>query len=130
MATAREFTRHAFEALDHDRPEAARALADLALVHIRLGLRPEHVAPDITVEPPADLPQPRSTAQDPNLLDLPAECGPGRPPELLTDAQAHARILYGLTQDWTQRRIGKFAGRSATTVNKVKSSMESKLPQT
>ncbi|MFF7341737.1 hypothetical protein ACFZAT_31030 [Streptomyces sp. NPDC008163] len=31
MASAREFTRHANEALDMDRPEAARAFADLAL---------------------------------------------------------------------------------------------------
>ncbi|WP_157968725.1 hypothetical protein [Streptomyces geranii] len=52
---------------------------------------------------------------------MPVECAPGRAPELLTDVQARARIVYGLTRtDWTQRRIGEFAGRSATTVNKVK----------
>lgn len=53
--------------------------------------------------------------------DLPASCAPGRRPELLTDAQREARIEYGLSQeDWSQRRIGEFAGRSATVVNRRK----------
>ena len=58
------------------------------------------------------------------LPDLPADCAPGRAPELFTDEQAHARIVYGLTRtDWTQRRIGQFAGRSATTVNTIKAAV-------
>ncbi|MER8062493.1 MULTISPECIES: hypothetical protein [unclassified Streptomyces] len=45
-------------------------------------------------------------------------------PELLADEQARAGIAYGLTRtDWTQRRIGAFAGRSATTLNKVKAAL-------
>ncbi|TXR91757.1 hypothetical protein EAO73_35840 [Streptomyces sp. col6] len=127
MASAREFTRYANEALDMDHPEAARAFADLALVHIRLGLRPEHVtsadAPDPGTEPPADLPQPRSS-HDWDLPGLPAGCAPGRAPGLLTEEQSRARIRYGLDHGWTQRRIGRFAGRSATTVSKVKSTIE------
>ncbi|MEV8334433.1 DUF2637 domain-containing protein [Streptomyces niveus] len=55
--------------------------------------------------------------------ELPGECVPGRAPELLTDEQSRARIRYGLAQEWTQRRIGEFAGRSATTVNKVKAAV-------
>ncbi|MET9915300.1 hypothetical protein ABZZ74_53340 [Streptomyces sp. NPDC006476] len=35
-----------------------------------------------------------------------------------------ARIDYGLTQEWTQRRIGEFAGRSATVVNRRKKERE------
>ncbi|MEU3342866.1 hypothetical protein [Streptomyces sp. NPDC006668] len=48
----------------------------------------------------------------------------GRAPELLTDSQVIARIDYGLTQEWTQRRIGEFAGRSATVVNRRKKERE------
>ncbi|MFE2945240.1 hypothetical protein ACFXKG_40380 [Streptomyces sp. NPDC059255] len=55
--------------------------------------------------------------------DIPTEAAPGIAPALLTDEQSRARIRYGLAQEWTQRRIGEFAGRSATTVNKVKSSL-------
>jgi hypothetical protein len=42
-------------------------------------------------------------------------------PELLTDEQSRARIRHGLGRGWTQRRV---AGRSATTVNKVKAALE------
>ncbi|MBK3647818.1 hypothetical protein, partial [Streptomyces sp. MBT33] len=59
-------------------------------------------------------------AKDWDLPGLPADCAPGRAPELLTDSQVTARIDYGLTQEWTQRRIGEFAGRSATVVNRRK----------
>ncbi|MFJ5646406.1 hypothetical protein [Streptomyces sp. NPDC093223] len=55
---------------------------------------------------------------------LPADCAPGRAPELLTDAQVTARMNYGLDQEWTQRRIGEFAGRSATVVNRHKARRE------
>jgi hypothetical protein len=62
--------------------------------------------------------------KDWDMPGLPADCAPGRAPELLTDEQARARIVYGLSRTvWTQRRIGQFAGRSATTVNKIKASM-------
>ncbi|MFI9630947.1 hypothetical protein, partial [Streptomyces sp. NPDC052042] len=50
--------------------------------------------------------------RDWDLPGLPDACAPGRVPEYLTDAQVTARIDYGLTQGWTQRRIGEFAGRS------------------
>jgi hypothetical protein len=63
--------------------------------------------------------------KDWELPDLPADCAPGRAPELLTDTQARARMDYGLSREWTQRRIGEFAGRSATTVNKYKARVES-----
>ncbi|MFE4177522.1 hypothetical protein ACFRR7_36720 [Streptomyces sp. NPDC056909] len=69
--------------------------------------------------PQSAFPQPRGARawDDPAL---PADCAPGLAPDLLTDAQANARILYGLARGWTQRRVGEFAGRSATTVNKIK----------
>ena len=125
MATARHLTRQASEALDEDRPDAARVLADLALVHIRLGLQtstanpdPEPAgAPDSGAELPADLPQPRS-AQDWDDPALPADCAPGRAPALLTDAQALARIRHGHQQGWAQRRIAAFSGRATGTVHK------------
>ncbi|MFJ1610452.1 hypothetical protein ACIOHS_45190 [Streptomyces sp. NPDC088253] len=67
---------------------------------------------------------PATPVKDWELPELPADCAPGRVPDLLTDEQARARVVYGLTRtDWTQRRIGEFAGRSATTVNKVKAAM-------
>lgn len=68
---------------------------------------------------------PAALPKDWELPDLPADCAPGRAPELLTDAQARARMDYGLSRGWTQRRIGEFAGRSATTVNKYKARVES-----
>ncbi|MEU8623200.1 helix-turn-helix domain-containing protein [Streptomyces sp. NPDC048623] len=68
----------------------------------------------------ADIPaQPQPEPPDWNRPGLPADCAPGTEPALLTDTQAHARIQYGLSQGWTQRRIGEFAGRSATVVNRV-----------
>lgn len=70
-------------------------------------------------EPPAARPAKAALPKDWELPDLPADCAPGRAPELLTDAQSRARIRYGLGRGWTQRRIGEFAGRSATTVNKM-----------
>ncbi|MEV6463054.1 hypothetical protein AB0M66_31055 [Streptomyces albidoflavus] len=56
--------------------------------------------------------------------ELPAECAPGRRPVLLTDDQVTARIAYGISQGWSQRRIGEFAGRSATVVNRRKKELE------
>ncbi|GBF63544.1 hypothetical protein TMEN_6171 [Trichophyton mentagrophytes] len=73
---------------------------------------------------PQPVPAPAGPGKDWDLPDLPADCAPGRVPDLLTDEQARARIVYGLLRtDWTQRRIGAFAGRSATTVNKVKAAL-------
>ncbi|MDQ0913727.1 hypothetical protein QFZ22_009799 [Streptomyces canus] len=69
-------------------------------------------------------PAPVGPVKDWDLPGLPADCAPGRAPELLTDAQVTARIDYGLTQEWTQRRIGEFAGRSATVVNRRKKERE------
>ncbi|MFE2718887.1 hypothetical protein ACFXKI_45025 [Streptomyces mirabilis] len=67
---------------------------------------------------------PAVPVKDWELPELPAGCAPGRVPKLLTDEQARARIVYGLTRtDWTQRRIGAFAGRSATVVNRVKAGL-------
>ncbi|MET8725503.1 hypothetical protein, partial [Streptomyces misionensis] len=63
---------------------------------------------------PQPAPAPAGPVKDWDLPGLPADCAPGRAPELLTDSQVTARIDYGLTQGWTQRRIGEFAGRSAT----------------
>ncbi|WP_190175527.1 DUF2637 domain-containing protein [Streptomyces nitrosporeus] len=58
--------------------------------------------------------------KDWDLPGLPATCAPGMRPELLTDTQVTARMDYGITQGWTQRRTGEFAGRSATVVNRHK----------
>ncbi|MGW6648218.1 hypothetical protein ACWF80_38025, partial [Streptomyces iakyrus] len=68
--------------------------------------------------------QPAGPVKDWDLPDLPADCAPGRAPELLTDTQVTARIDYGITQEWTQRRVGEFAGRSATVVNRRKKERE------
>lgn len=57
--------------------------------------------------------------KDWELPGLPADVRPGVASIMLTDEQSHIRIRYGLDQGWAQRRIGEFAGRSATTVNKV-----------
>ncbi|MEV6134315.1 hypothetical protein AB0M05_47260 [Streptomyces violaceusniger] len=67
---------------------------------------------------------PAGPVKDWQLPGLPADCAPGRAPELLTDAQVTARMNYGLDQEWTQRRIGEFAGRSATVVNRHKQKRE------
>ncbi|MFJ5851250.1 hypothetical protein [Streptomyces sp. NPDC092903] len=119
MVAAQQLIQLALEALDDDFPEAARAFAGLAQVHIRFGLRADKLGPEPEAEPSADLPPPRSS-QDWDQPGLPADCAPGRAPGLLTDAQAHARMDYGLAQGWTQRRTGAFAGRSATVVNRKK----------
>jgi hypothetical protein len=50
---------------------------------------------------------------------LPKETGPGLRPEVLTDAQALARIRYGHENGWAQRRVAAFAGRSPSTVHKL-----------
>lgn len=55
----------------------------------------------------------------PDLPGLPADCAPGTGSALLTDAQAHARIRYGLSQGWTQRRIGEFAGREPSAGERI-----------
>lgn len=73
---------------------------------------------------PQPAPAPAGPVKDWDLPGLPADCAPGRAPKLLTDAQVTARIDYGLTQGWTQRRIGEFAGRSATVVNRRKKERE------
>ncbi|TLQ38599.1 hypothetical protein [Streptomyces marianii] len=67
---------------------------------------------------------PAGPVKDWDLPGLPAEVRPGVDPVMLTDAQVTARIDYGLTQEWTQRRIGEFAGRSATVVNRRKKERE------
>lgn len=67
---------------------------------------------------PAAGPAPAAPVDDWDLPGLPADCAPGRTPELLTDAQAHARIRYGYAQGWAQRRVAAFAGRSPSTVHK------------
>lgn len=41
-----------------------------------------------------------------------------------TPATDAPEVDYGLTQEWTQRRIGEFAGRSATIVNRRKEERE------
>ncbi|NEA15550.1 hypothetical protein [Streptomyces halstedii] len=117
MARARDLARQASEALDEGRPDAAQVLADLAHIHFRIGLRAGPTTAGPGAAPPAGLPLPRS-AQDWDDPGLPADCAPGRLPGLLTVAQVHARIDYGLAQGWTQRRIGTFAGCSATVVNR------------
>ncbi|MFI2026080.1 helix-turn-helix domain-containing protein [Streptomyces olivaceoviridis] len=67
----------------------------------------------------ADIPVPTPPSpHDWDLPGLPADCAPGRVPDLLTDAQAAARLRYGYDQGWTQRRIAAFAGRGAATVHR------------
>ncbi|WP_327278455.1 helix-turn-helix domain-containing protein (plasmid) [Streptomyces sp. NBC_01224] len=66
-------------------------------------------------EPPAEKAGP---VKDWDLAGLPADCAPGRAPELLTDTQAHARIRYGHKHGWSQRRVATFAGRSPSTIHK------------
>ncbi|MEU1276541.1 hypothetical protein [Streptomyces sp. NPDC005799] len=67
---------------------------------------------------------PAGPVKDWNLPGLPETCAPGSAPVLLTEVQVAARIGYGLTLEWTQRRIGEFAGRSATVVNRRKKERE------
>ncbi|MFG2716577.1 hypothetical protein ACGFX2_39600 [Streptomyces goshikiensis] len=102
------------------RPQAGVPTASVAADHTgpaRVTARVDHQE-----QPPA--PQ-RPAAKDWDQPGLPAELRPGVAPALLTEEQSRARIVYGLSQEWTQRRIGEFAGRSATTVNKVKASLTS-----
>ncbi|MFJ2645047.1 hypothetical protein [Streptomyces sp. NPDC087511] len=61
---------------------------------------------------------PAGPVKDWDLPGLPADCAPGRAPELLTDTQAHARIRYGHEHGWSQRRVATFAGRSPSTIHK------------
>ncbi len=69
--------------------------------------------------------RPAGPVKDRDQTGFPADCVPGRMPELLSEKQVRARIMYKLTRTgWTQRRIGAFAGRSATVVNRVKAVME------
>ncbi|GAA2913124.1 hypothetical protein GCM10010524_50190 [Streptomyces mexicanus] len=103
-----------------------------ARLTVHLGTR--HATPPVPTQPePPDWedlsgrPEPRFKGQDEadlsgifdwDLADLPADCAPGRKPELLTGAQAVARIRYGYEQGWSQRRIASFAGRSPSTAHK------------
>ncbi|MFE3152807.1 hypothetical protein ACFXJ6_40240 [Streptomyces sp. NPDC059218] len=64
--------------------------------------------------------------KDWDIPGLPADCAPGRAPELLTDTQAHARIRYGHEHDWSQRRVATFAGRSPSTIHKHYSALAAK----
>ncbi|WP_107489508.1 DUF2637 domain-containing protein [Streptomyces sp. rh34] len=70
-------------------------------------------------QPPTAPKPPAGPVKDWELPGLPTDVRPGVAPIMLTDEQSHIRIRYGLDQGWSQRRIGEFAGRSATTVNKV-----------
>lgn len=63
-------------------------------------------------------PVPAGPVKDWDLPGIPSDCAPGRAPELLNDAQAHARIRYGHANGWAQRRVATFAGRSPSTVHK------------
>ncbi|MBV7674354.1 hypothetical protein STHAL_33460 [Streptomyces halstedii] len=93
------------------RPTTAVAAEAPARPQVSARVPEPQTAPAAPARPLADWQRP----------DLPASCAPGRRPELLTDAQREARIEYGLSQeDWSQRRIGEFAGRSATVVNRRK----------
>lgn len=98
----------------------AAVQASLGRVSARIEECQEDKPPTATATPadsqiwerPTPQPAPARPTRDWDLPGLPADCAPGRKPELLTDAQVTARIDYGLTQEWTQRRIGEFAGRS------------------
>ncbi|GAA2268233.1 hypothetical protein GCM10010232_70760 [Streptomyces amakusaensis] len=68
-------------------------------------------------ERPAPVPA-AGPVKDWDLPGLPADCAPGRKPDLLTETQAHARIRYGHANGWAQRRVATFAGRSPSTVHK------------
>ncbi|RPK78694.1 hypothetical protein EES47_30165 [Streptomyces sp. ADI98-12] len=97
------------------RPEAAPASAVAAEAPSR---------PQVTARVPESQTAPARPLADWERPELPAECVPGRRPVLLTDDQVTARIAYGISQGWSQRRIGEFAGRSATAVNRRKKEME------
>ncbi|WP_406723373.1 helix-turn-helix domain-containing protein (plasmid) [Streptomyces althioticus] len=92
-----------------------------ARLALQLGARRPSAPADIPAQAqPADPlpPPPPASPHDWDLPGLPADCAPGRKPELLTEAQATARLRYGYDQGWTQRRIGAFAGRATGTVHK------------
>ncbi|NEA18510.1 helix-turn-helix domain-containing protein [Streptomyces halstedii] len=89
---------------------------------------PAHQSQSVVLASGVDIPGPRST-KDWDQPGLPLACAPGRVPELLTDAQAHARMRYGYQQGWAQRRIAAFAGRATGTVNKHLSRLKEKDTQ-
>lgn len=97
------------------RPEPAPAAAVAAEVPSR---------PQVTARVPEPQAAPARPLADWERPELPAECAPGRRPVLLADDQVTARIAYGISQGWSQRRIGEFAGRSATVVNRRKKELE------
>lgn len=104
---------------------AARTAPPAGRISVPVDVPADHQAPAPKTEAPAPAaPQrPAAPPKDWEREDLPADCAPGIAPALLTDQQSRARIRYGLAEGWTQRRIGEFAGRSATTVNKLKASL-------
>ncbi|MCX4581372.1 hypothetical protein OHB41_51430 [Streptomyces sp. NBC_01571] len=85
-------------------------------VHLGAHRPPAPASADIPAQPQPASPASHPLPQDSDLPGLPADCAPGTRPALLTDTQAHARIRYGLSQGWTQRRIGEFAGRKLALV--------------
>lgn len=97
------------------RPEVAPAPAVAAEAPSR---------PQVAARVPETQTAPARPLADWERPELPAECIPGRRPVLLTDDQVIARIAYGISQGWTQRRTGEFAGRSATVVNRRKKELE------
>ncbi|MER7050544.1 hypothetical protein [Streptomyces jumonjinensis] len=103
-------------------PAAVAAAAPVRDWVVTARVEDEHQEPELEPRPvPA---APAAPVRDWDHPGLPEECAPGRAPELLTDDQSRARILYGLTQtDWSQRRIAAVAGKSATTVNKIKATL-------
>ncbi len=106
-------------------PAAAAPLKDATASVAASQTAPARVVTARVDEHQEDEPAPAAgPVKDWDLPGLPADCAPGRAPELLTDSQVTARIDYGLTQEWTQRRIGEFAGRSATVVNRRKKERE------
>ncbi|KAK1176696.1 helix-turn-helix domain-containing protein [Streptomyces sp. NBS 14/10] len=92
------------------RPEPERRPA--APVSAAQGARPAVTA---RIEEPEREPE---RVADWELPDLPQDCAPGQPPHLITDSQAMARIRYGHSKGWVQRRIAVFADRSPSTVHK------------
>ncbi|WP_032774063.1 helix-turn-helix domain-containing protein, partial [Streptomyces sp. NRRL F-3218] len=69
-------------------------------------------------QPPAAPKPPAGPVKDWDRPGLPDQVRPGIDPIMLTDDQARARIRYGHTQGWSQRRVATFAGRSPSTVHK------------
>ncbi|WP_332010494.1 hypothetical protein OH736_45985 (plasmid) [Streptomyces sp. NBC_01650] len=97
-------------------PARKDATASVAAAHATAGRVSARVDVDVVdQESPAEKAGP---VKDWDLAGLPADCAPGRAPELLTDTQAHARIRYGHKNGWSQRRVATFAGRSPSTIHK------------